>query len=192
MNLKKLVEDTDTRGARVFDLVIETLIVLSLVSFCVETLPNLGEGARFWLYVFEMLTVAVFTVEYALRILLVDSRLRLVLSFYGLVDLMAILPFYVSTGVDLRSVRVFRLFRTFRVFKLFRYTRAIARFRDAFLEIKDELAWYMMATGFIVFLSAVGIYYFEGEEQPEAFGSVFHCLWWAIVTLTTVGYGDVC
>ena len=191
MNLKKLVEDTETRGGRAFDLAIETLIVLSLLSFCVETLPNLDQRARFWLYVFEVLTVAVFTVEYALRILVADNRLRFVFSFYGIVDLMAILPFYVSTGIDLRSVRIFRLFRLFRVFKLFRYTRAVARFRDAFLEVKDELALYMVATGFIIFLSAVGIYYFEGQQQPEAFGSVFHCAWWAIVTLTTVGYGDV-
>ena len=59
------------------------------------------------------------------------------------------------------------------------------------MEIKDELALFMIATAFVLFLAAVGIYYFEGQAQPETFGSVFHCLWWAVVTLTTVGYGDV-
>ena len=192
MTLKKLVEDTDTRAGRVFDLTVQALILVSLVSFSLETLPNLGKEARFWLYVVEVITVALFTIEYGLRILVADSRLTYIFSFYGLVDLTAILPFYISTGIDLRAVRALRLFRVFRVFKLLRYTEAIRRFKDAFAEIKEELVLYLIATGLMIFLASVGIYYFEGKTQPDSFGSVFHCLWWAIVTLTTVGYGDAC
>ncbi|MBU4273355.1 MAG: ion transporter [Planctomycetes bacterium] len=191
MNIKQLVEGTDTWAGKAFDLVIQALIFVSLISFSIETLPDLGNESRFWLYVVEVVTVAIFTIEYGLRILVADNRLRFIFSFYGLVDLTAILPFYISTGVDLRAVRVLRLFRVFRVFKLLRYTQAIQRFKDAFNEIREELVLYLVATSLMIFLSSVGIYYFENEAQPENFGSVFHCLWWAIVTLTTVGYGDV-
>lgn len=191
MNLKALVEDPDTRAGRVFFLTVQSLIVVSLVSFSLETLPDLDEDVRFVLYVVEIVTVALFTIEYGLRVLVADNRWAFVFSFYGLVDLLAFLPFYISTGVDLRAVRILRLFRLFRVFKLLRYTKAIQRFQDAFLAVREEMALYLLATAIMVFLSSVGIYYCESDAQPENFGSVFHCLWWAIVTLTTVGYGDV-
>jgi voltage-gated potassium channel len=191
MTLKQIIEQTDTRAGRVFDLSIQALIVLSLACFCVETLPDLSRPMRVWPRVLEIVTVAIFTIEYGLRILVADKRLRFIFSFYGLVDLAAILPFYLSTSVDLRSIRVFRMLRLFRAFKLFRYSKAIRRFGYAFSEIKEELVVYLVATGLIIFVSSVGIYYFENPTQPEDFRSIFHCLWWAIVTLTTVGYGDV-
>jgi voltage-gated potassium channel len=191
MTLKKIVEDTDTRAGKIFDLTIESLILVSLVGFCLETLPNLSKETQFWLYAVEVVIVSVFTIEYGLRILVADNRWRFIFSFYGLIDLLAILPFYVSTGVDLRAVRAFRLFRVFRMFKFLRYTKAIQRYKRAFIEIREELVLYAIAAAIVLFLSSVGIYYFECETQPEQFGSMFHCLWWAIVTLTTVGYGDV-
>ena len=190
MNLKTIVEDTDTKPGRIFDLSIQALIVFSLITFSIETLPNMSQTARFWLRTCEIVTVSIFTIEYALRIIVADNKLRLIFSFYGVVDLLAIAPFYLRLGIDLRAVRIFRMLRLFRVFKLLRYGRAIERFRRAFISIKEELILYMIATAFIIFLAAVGIYYFEGRAQPEHFGSVFHSLWWAVVTLTTVGYGD--
>ena len=119
-----------------------------------------------------------------------DKKLRFIFSLGGVVDLLAILPFYLPTTMDLRSIRVFRLFRIVRVFKLLRYGQAIQRFRKAFASIQEELILYTFATAFVVFLSSVGIYYFEHDAQPEQFKSVFHCLWWSVTTLTTVGYGD--
>ena len=190
MSLKTIVEDTDTRGGKIFALVIQALILVSLISFSVETLPNLSEQARWWLYVVEVVTVSIFTIEYGLRLLVASNRLRFVTSFYGLIDLISIVPFYLTTGVDLRTLRLLRLFRVFRIFKFLRYTQAIERFKDAFREIKEELVLYLMATLLLIFLSSVGVYYFEGEAQPATFGSIFHCLWWAVVSLTTVGYGD--
>jgi len=76
------------------------------------------------------------------------------------------------------------------MFKMLRYSRAIQRLKQAFLTIKEELVLFLIVTGFLLYISSVGIYYFENNAQPEQFKSVFHCLWWAIVTLTTVGYGD--
>ncbi len=194
MTLKQIIEDTDTRAGRAFDLTIQALIVLSLISFTIETLPNLSQAAKYWLFLVEMITIAIFTIEYGCRILVADNRLKYIFSFYGLVDLSAILPFYIpayiSPRIDLRAVRILRFFRLFRIFKLLRYMKAMQRFKDAFLDIKEELLLYLMATGLMIFLSSVGIYFFEREAQPEAFGSIFHCMWWAMVTLTTVGYGD--
>lgn len=189
--LRVVVEESDTRWGRAFDLVIQTLIVLSLLSFCLETLPDLSEKTRALLGHFEALTVGVFTVEYLLRILVARRKRRFVLSFFGLVDLLAILPFYLAQGVDLRSLRAFRLLRLFRTLKLLRYSRAIRRFRHAFKIAREEMVLFGCVALLLLFFSAVGIYYFENEAQPEVFGSIFDSLWWAVATLTTVGYGDV-
>lgn len=192
MNLKSIVEDTDTTPGRAFDCCIQVLIVISLVSFCLETLPDLSPRVRGWLYVVEVVTVVLFTAEYLLRICVADRKLRFIFSFYGLVDLLAILPFYMpGRSIDLRAVRILRLLRLVRAFKLLRYTQAIERFRRAFADIKEELVLFAITTVLILFLASVGIYYFENPEQPEAFKSIFHCMWWSICTLTTVGYGDV-
>lgn len=191
MNLKQIVERSDTPAGRAFDLTIQAFILISLFGFCVETLPDLSERTRSWLYAVEVATVAVFTIEYAARIWVADDKLRFAFSFYGVVDLVAILPFYLSIGVDLRAVRLLRLFRVFRTLKLLRYTKAIDRFGRAFRDVREELILYLFATSLLIFLASIGIYYCESEAQPDRFGSVFHCFWWAIVTLTTVGYGDV-
>lgn len=106
-------------------------------------------------------------------------------------DLAAILPFYLGTGVDLRSIRTLRLLRLFRILKLARYSAAVRRFHRALAMAKEEIILFLTATAILLYLGAVGIYYFESEAQPERFGSVLHCLWWAVATLTTVGYGDV-
>ncbi len=185
--LKAIVERSDTRAGRTFDLVIQGLIILSILSFSVETLPNLSAKVQATLYLIETVTVAAFTAEYLARLWVADRRIRFVVSFYGLIDLIAIAPFYLSTGVDLRAVRALRLLR---LFKLFRYSRSINLFRRAFHLIRDELALFGATALLVLYVAAVGIYFFEHDAQPEKFGSVFHSLWWAVTTLTTVGYGD--
>lgn len=169
---------------------IQLLIVVSLVTFSIETLPNLSESARWWLRAIEIVTVAIFTVEYLLRVIVADNKWKFVFSFFGIVDLLAILPFYISTGIDLRSVRVFRLLRLFRIFKLVRYSNAIQRFHRALLLAREELILYFFMTLLLLYVAAVGIYYCENDAQPDKFASVFDSLWWAVATLTTVGYGD--
>jgi len=191
MTIKHVVEDSGTVTGKTFDLFFQGLIIISLISFSIETLPNLSDGFRYFLSRIEVIVVILFTIEYLLRLIVTDRKLKFVFSFYGIIDLMAILPFYITTGVDLRSIRIFRLFRLIRAFKLFRYSQAIQRFKDAFMLIKEELILFLVATSFLLFFASVGIYYFENPAQPEQFKSVFHSLWWAVVTFTTVGYGDV-
>jgi len=188
--LRTIIEGRASKAGLVFDISIQLLILFSLASFTIETLPDLSEPTIRFLHVGEIITVAVFTVEYLLRIIVSRNRLRFVFSFYGIVDLIAILPFYITSGIDLRSVRVFRLFRLLRILKILRYNKAIHRFRVAFISVRNELTVFLAATMFLIYVAGVGIYYFENPAQPEKFRSIFHSLWWAVVTLTTVGYGD--
>jgi voltage-gated potassium channel len=189
-DLRKIVLENDTLSGKIFDYTIQFLILLSLVTFSVETLPDISENTRIWLKNIEIITVIIFTFEYLLRIILSPKRFKFIFSFMGIVDLLAIAPFYLSTGLDLRSIRVFRMFRLLRLFKLLRYNRSVNRFKYAFLEIKSELLFFAIACMFLIYLSAVGIYYFEKDTNGEMFKSIFHSMWWAIATLTTVGYGD--
>lgn len=173
------------------DFLIQGLIILSLVAFAIETLPNLDPVWRPWLRGFEIATVVIFTIEYLARILLCKPRFAYVRSFFGIIDLLAIVPFYLSCGIDLRSIRGFRLLRLFRLFKLARYSAAIRRFHKAFVIAKEELVLFGTTALLLLYLASVGIYYFENPTQPEVFSSVFTSMWWAIATLTTVGYGDI-
>ena len=189
--IKSMVENPDTPQGKVFALSIQLLIVVSLFTFSVDTLPDLNAETKQLLRKIEVLTVGIFTVEYLLRLAVADVKRRFVFSFFGMVDLLAIVPFYLSTGLDLRSIRIVRLLRLIRIFKLFRYSRAVKRFHRAIVIAKEELVLFGFVALIILYLSAVGIYYFENAAQPDNFKSVLHSLWWAVTTLTTVGYGDM-
>jgi voltage-gated potassium channel len=188
--LREIILKSDTTAGRNFDLFIQFCIVLSLVSFSLETIKNLSENTIIILNWIELATVTIFTVEYFLRIWLSTHRLSYIFSFFGLIDLIAILPFYMSSGVDLRSIRVLRLMRLFRILKLANYSQALQTFQRAYNHIKAELTVFGVFSILILYISSLGIYIFENEAQPEQFGSIFDALWWSIVTLTTVGYGD--
>lgn len=189
--LRSVIEDNTTPKGRVFDYTIQVLILISLVAFSLETLPENSELTKKTLDWIEYTTVMFFSIEYILRIYVAKQPLKYVFSFYGIIDLLAILPFYVVSSIDLRMLRAFRIFRVFRAFKLIRYNQAMHRFHIAAGIVKEEIVLFLMITAIFIFLSSAGIYFFENEAQPEVFSSIFHSLWWAVVTLTTVGYGDV-
>lgn len=191
MDIKGIVERNDTRSGRAFDFFVQGLILLSIITFSIETLPNLDADTRKLLQTIEAVIVALFTLEYLIRIYVADRKRDYIFSFYGFIDLIAIVPFYLSSGIDLRSLRIFRMLRLFRLMKLFRYSKAMRRFSRALSIAKEEIVLFGVVTIMLLYISAVGIYYFENAAQPEAFTSIFHSLWWAVATLTTVGYGDV-
>ncbi|PNQ75355.1 ion transporter [Hanstruepera neustonica] len=189
--IKNIVEINDNRTSKIFAIFIQCLILLSIITFSIETIPNLKPETKSILYAIEVFCVVVFTIEYLLRIYVADSKPRFIFSFFGIIDFLAILPFYLSFGVDLRSLRALRFLRLFRILKLVRYNRAMIHFTTAIKSAKEEILLFLFITLILIYFSSVGIYYFENEAQPENFSSVFDSLWWAIVTLTTVGYGDV-
>ncbi len=190
MRLQEIVDHPDTPAGRAFDSAVYGLIFLSLVNFYLEAFPQKGPVLVLYLYVAELTTLIVFTLEYLARLLAAERRLKYVLSFYGIVDLAAVLPTYVVLFLEPRAVAPLLTLRLFRVLKLIRFSRAKDRFWRAVAEIREELILYLSTIGVLIYLAAVGIHYFEAPVQPDAFGSIHNCFWWAIVTLTTVGYGD--
>jgi voltage-gated potassium channel len=189
--LKNIVEINDNGKSRIFAYFIQILIFISIVAFSFETVPDLEPNTRKILRVIEIFCVVVFTIEYLLRIYVADTKHKFIFSFFGIIDFLAILPFYLALGVDLRSLRALRFLRLFRILKLMRYNKAIKRFTAAISTAKEEILLFLFVTLILIYFASVGIYYFENEAQPEHFASIFDSLWWAIITLTTVGYGDV-
>jgi voltage-gated potassium channel len=170
---------------------IEVLVVLNLLALAFETLPTLPAFWRNALWSFEVFCALVYTVEYGVRLFLARPRMKYVTSFYGVIDLLAILPFWLMAAFDMQALRAFRLLRLLRLFKLVRYTNAVERFRRAFAIARDDLVLFGVIALIVLYLAAIGIYHFEHDAQPEKFSSVFDSLWWAVATLTTVGYGDI-
>ena len=189
--LKRMVDNPDTRAGWLFVILVQSLIVVSLVTAAVDTLPDLTKHSRNLLWWVECVTVAIFTAEYLLRLFVADRPLRFVTSFFGIIDLLAILPFYLALGIDLRGVRAFRLLRLFRILKMARYSAAIGRLHIAFGMIREELALYLSVTAVMLYLTATGIYYFENDAQPQVYSSIFTSLYWGIVSLTSAGFGDM-
>lgn len=150
----------------------------------------------------ELFVVAFFSVEYIIRLL--TSRVQYkekgvlapfyyIFSFIGLIDLLSILPFYAPLIIttNLTFLRIFRLFRLLRIFKLLRYSSSISILGRAIGRIKTELLSTLFIAFIVLLLSANVMYVIENEAQPEAFANMGEALWWAVATLTTVGYGDV-
>ena len=185
-----------------FDVLIRALIGLNVVVVIVETVPEVDALAGRWLRAFDIASVVVFSVEYVLRIwscieddryaTAIRGRLRFARTPLALVDLLAILPFWIPLlGVDLRVLRAARLFRLFRILKLARYSRALRTFGRVFRRTADDLVLTLALVGFVLLLASSLLYFAEHGAQPEAFPSIPAAMWWGVVTLTTVGYGDV-
>ena len=182
--------DDHTTVLRRLDRLSAPLIVLSAVSIAFG--PDVGDGiAGVWIDRFEIALSILFSAEYAIR--LYFGGRRYAFSFYGVIDLLAGLPGLVilAGGHELLAIRVLRLFRLLALLKLGRFGGATARLGAALHSVRDEFALLAAAVGIMLFLAAIGIRHFEAEVQPEHFATFVDCLWWAVVSLTTVGYGDV-
>lgn len=188
--------------SRVFDIGIMTLILVSVFSVFAETFSLPTQATRA-LGIIEVITSLVFTAEYALRLWTSDklrpdlphwrARILFVLSGMAIIDLVAILPFWLPTVLPghLLGLRAIRLVRLLRILKLNRYMEAIAAIGDVFRKKSRELVASCIFIFLLMLLSSLLIYHAEHGEQPEQFRNAFSGLWWAVATLTTVGYGDI-
>lgn len=188
--LQQLVDEPGQGLGKIFAWFIQLTIIVSIFDFTLESVPGLDPATVKLLRVVEVASIGIFTIELVLRLLFSKRGWRYLFTFFGIVDVVAILPFYLALGIDLRGVRAFRLLRLFRLFKLVRYSQAMRRYHLAFVYAREELLLFGATALIIIFVSAVGIHYFESDAQPEILGSIPQCLWWAVTTLTTVGYGD--
>jgi voltage-gated potassium channel len=186
-----------------FDLALMSLIFLNVLAVIVGSVQSIQVRWSHFLYQFEVFSVAVFTLEYVARLWSctadprfsrpVRGRIRLALRAMSLIDLLAILPFYLPFfSADLRVVRLLRLLRMLRVMKTARYYASLDLIRDVFKSRKEELVLTSVLMGLLLVVSSTVLYYCENAVQPEIFTSIPATMWWSIATLTTVGYGDMC
>lgn len=188
--LQRLFNNSTKLGYRI-EIFIQLLIVISIINFTVQTLPDKNFVLQKYLNAIEIICVFFFSLEYLLRLIASKKPLKFIFSFFGIVDLLAILPFYLTLGTDLKSLRAVRLFRLLRLLKFLRYGDTLKNLKQSFDNVKKELILFSAATLLLIYFSSVGIYFFENEAQPDAFSSVFNAMWWSVATLTTVGYGDI-
>ena len=187
--------------SKIFDIFIISLIVLNIVALIIESCSDLPPRLIHVLKVFEVVSVIIFTIEYILRLwtakyLYPNSPvpiLRYIFSFMAMIDLFAILPFYIPMvfPIDLRFLRILRLFRIMRVFKLTRYNAAMETIVRIMKNEKDKLLYTIFIMGILIIFDSTLMYYVENPVQPEKFPNILASTWWAVTTLTTVGYGDI-
>lgn len=178
------------------ELFLSAVILYSTIVMGLVTLPGLPEWLREFFFATDILIVAIFTIEYIARIIVAPKKWSYIFSFYGIIDFLSVAPFYlalifIGLGLDLRALRALRLLRLARLFKLARYTQAMDRLTAAWRAVKQEIIAFSITAVIVLYICALVIYQFEHDAQPQVFTSVLDAMWWAAVTLTTVGYGDI-
>jgi voltage-gated potassium channel len=193
----------DTNWDRAINAFIIILIILNVSAVMLETVPSILEPNREFFRTFDTISVIIFTVEYLLRVWSsnhdpryrhsIGGRLRFIFSLDGLIDLLAILPFYVQAfvGFDLRILRILRLFRFVRLFRLTAYMRSAQMVKNVFISRKNELLLALVLVLFFIIIASCLIYFAEHNTQPDAFSSIPATMWYAVVTATSIGYGDM-
>ena len=202
-NVFELIEPSKGNPAsKAFDIFIITLIILNLITIIVETF-ELPDAVRSVIVTFEIVSVIIFTIEYLLRVWTADllypqlsrgrARLKYICSFMAIIDLLSILPIYVPLLIplDLRVLRILRIGRLLRILKINRYTHALGTMARVFKEKAAQLISSMLVVSLLIIIASVLMYNIESAVQPDAFSNAFETMWWAVSTLTTVGYGDV-
>lgn len=199
-----LVETEDESLAdRIIAAALMLLILANVIVVMLETVDELEAPYRRYFRAFEVISVAIFSAEYVSRIWVIDlhpnfrgavrGRLKYALTPMALIDLAAVLPFYLPVAliVDLRILRILRLFRIFRLLKMARYVESLNTFHRVLRAKKAELAVTLLMILILLVLASSAMYVAETGAQPDKFPNIPAALWWGVVTLTTIGYGDV-
>ena len=196
------VAKPEDRLSKIFDICILSLIFLNVLAVIIGSVDSIKNSCGNLLDWFEVISVVIFTLEYGARIWScvieqrysrpIVGRLKFTKEPLPVIDLLAIVPFYLPfLGIDLRFIRVFRLLRVLRVAKIGRYYSSLRLIGNVIKSRKEELILTTVVMGLLLVISACLIYYCENQAQPDAFPNIPSTMWWSVVTLTTVGYGDV-
>ena len=175
------------------------MIFLNVTAMIFESHESVRKLYGDFFHFFELTSIAIFSFEYIYRIShsFINNgskgAISYVFSFFGLIDLISILPFYLNQFVSLdgRFLRILRLFRLTRIFKFGRDSNSLKLFTKALISVKEQLLFTLFLSALTILFSASAIYYLENDAQPDKFSSITESIWWATISLATVGYGDV-
>lgn len=193
----------ETAARKAIDFFLMILIFANVIAVSLETVQSLYTHYAHVFRIFEIFSVAIFSIEYVCRIYTsnsthpskhrITSVFLYIFSWTGIIDLISILPFYLPMFVhlDLRFLRILRLTRFLRILKMSQFNKSLKLIYSVIREKKSELAVTCFFVLMILLIASFGMYYVESNAQPDKFSNVFMSFWWAIATLTTVGYGDI-
>jgi voltage-gated potassium channel len=193
LRIYRIIFESDTRAGRIFDLVLLLAIVASVVVVMLDSVEAMARGRRVLFDRVELAFTLLFTIEYVLRLCAVRRPIKYATSFFGIVDLLAILPTYLAIffpeASALINIRVLRLMRVFRILKLTAYVDEYRALGHALRASRRKILVFLVTVLMIVFVSGTLVYLVEGPEH--GFTSIPTSVYWAITTVTTVGFGDI-